>query len=319
MDKDPGSGGGDGGDGGTPLSKKKEILNRAMYNFQPTFRDFRGHPKFPNWMLNKDKDYVYDRLNEHLNDGEQKDEYAEHMEAILAFILNSPSLFKTKETFAFPASTYDDLANGTDVVFGIKDNKTGGKTVFSIDAATGTNVESIQKKFKTSIVEHDGTSRIKYCLHGKEKWSEPEATHLILGMSPASQDKAVSNIPIAANGEIVGRGEDLDTDFIILSEIKEQISMQLAIFRDKQKSDSTKQRISNLKGTLNAVTTALNYTLGIQQSDFASEEEYQKVREQRYTQKSKEMWSRDEVYKNILNEARRRKRLAIGSQALNKK
>ena len=211
------------------------------------------------------------------------------------------------------ASDYDDKRNGTDIVFGVKNLKTDSHTVLSIDVATGTLLKNIQGKFYNSFNIHNGTSYVKYCMHNDQRWREPDAPHFILGMSPASQNKAVDKI-IIKNGELKGRETDLDSDFILLSEIREQIQMQLAILKNDP-SDASAQRITKLNNLMPAITTGLYRTLEINSSNYHSKEDRSQAFKEKYALKNREISRSDKVYNNIVTIARQRARGAKALQA----
>lgn len=302
------------GEGGDRLDEKKETLSRAMYNAQPTFDDFRNCPGYSKLTLRDDRIYL-DKKNKKNYDNERvssDDEFAYYMEPIVAYALNTETLLPTRENFSFLASDYDDKINGTDVVFGVKNKKTNEPTIFSVDVATDTAPLFIQKKFRRSLDEHDGSANIKYCMYKDKKWSEPKAPHFILGMSPASQNKAMDKI-IITNGELKGRENDFDSDFILLSEIREQINMHLAILKNRPKTDSSEQMIAKLGDLVPAIRMGLYRTLGINNTDYPSKEEREQVFEKKYFQK-KEQFSRfDNVYGNIISVARQR---TLGAKSL---
>ena len=306
-----------GGGGETPRDVKKEVLYHAMYSAQPQFKDFRGYDGFPRRMLESDQDWLSRKYSDIADSmpSESDDDWARYMEPVLTYILGSETLIPSRETFSFLAHDYDDKRNGTDIVFGVENNKTNENMVFSVDVATGTLLKNIQNKFQNSIDKHSGTSYVKYCMHKDQRWREPEAPHFILGMSPASQDKTVDKI-IVTNGELKGREKDPDSDFLILSEIREEIYMQLAILRNGPKTDAAERQMERLDNLIPAINTGLYQSLGINSKDYPTKEERTQAFNKLYIMKSNELMRKDDVYKNIVYEAKRRRNLARGKTGM---
>ena len=303
------------GDGGErPPDDPREILHRAMLRARPSFKDFEGAPRYSEAELWKDKGWLAWKNAQIENNGEHSssDVYARDMEPILVYILNDEKLFPTRESFSFWASEYDDKRNGTDAVFGVQNRKTKEGMAFSVDVTTDTLVSEVKEKFRKSFDVYQGKSYIKYCIHKDKRWREPNAPHFVLGMSPASQDKALSKI-IITDGELKGRERDADSNFIVLSEIKEQISLHLAILSKKPKTDTVKQMIDNLGDLLPAVYSALSSTLGIKSSEYPSKKECEEAFQKKYSKKREELARFDDVYRNIINVAIQRAR---GKKAL---
>lgn len=299
-----------GGEFHKPPDDKRTILRKAMYSAQPVLSDFLGYPDFPENKILADQKYLNAKIG-NIALGAQSssdDDYARDMEPILTYILNTGVLLPSRTNFSFLASDYDDKFNGTDIVFGVQNKKTKDNMLFSVDVATGTLLKSIQSKFENSLDRHDGVSNIDYCIYKDQRWSETDTPHFILGMSPASQDKAFEKIRIE-NGELKGRDEDLDTDFIVLSEIKEQIEMQLSILVKKPRIESIENRIAKLSDLMPAIGSGLYRTLGINASDFSSKVERKKVFTEKYNQKANKLLPLDDVYKNIVYESNRREDL----------
>ncbi len=305
-------------DGGIALEKKWKVLRRAMYSAQPVFRDFTGYPGYPEGKLLANQRRLNAKIGNIALRGDgasSTDDAARNLEPILAYILNTGALLPSRENFSFLASEYDDKFNGTDIVFGVQNNKTNENMVFSVDVATGTLPKNIQAKFENSIDRHDGVSVIDYCRYKDQRWREEDAPHFILGMSPASHDKAFEKINIK-NGILKSREKDLDTDFIVLSEIKEQIEMQLNILKKRPRTESIESRIAKLRNLRPAIITGLYRTLGIDAKSFASSEERNKAFTEKYEAKSKELRSFDSVYKNIFHESNRRENYSRGKDIL---
>ena len=291
MNKDPGIG------GDISLDQKKEILYQSMDEFRPTFKDFRGHPGYINESIQKHQNELNkkEKKREYYEKILADDEFARYMEPVVTCVLNDSNLFPTRNNFSFPASKYDDEINGTDIVFVIGDRTGKGSLIFSIDAASGTNIQNIQEKFERSAI-YNYTSHIEYCLYKDQRWRESDAPHFILGISPGSQNKAMDNI-IIKDLKFKERTEDLDTDFMILSEMKEQIRMQMEILGKESKSTDHLKKLNVLAP---AVTMALCRTLGIDRTKYSSDEECLQAFRESYSQKSEECKRRDDVYRNIM-------------------
>lgn len=309
MNNDPGWNGGN----MSPLDKKKEILSRAMYEEKPTFKDFEDLPEYPRQTISSNKKWLAQK-NRDIADSEKissDDGFARDMEPAITYILKNKAFFPTREkNFSFLASDYDDKNSGTDIVFGISD-KDGGNIVFSVDVASGTNPNSINKKFESTL-RHNGVSSIEYCMHEGQKWREPDAPHFVLGMSPASLNKAVDKMIITDN-ELRGRKIDTDSDFMLLSEIREQVRMHLANLENKPKAKQDERVIAKLKSLQSATKASLQFKLGVKkEEDYSSREEYNKVFNEKYKWAMGQLSRADDVYNNIVSAARQR---TIGARA----
>ncbi|MBR3236192.1 hypothetical protein IKF92_00715 [Candidatus Saccharibacteria bacterium] len=282
------------------LEEKKGVLRRAMLSARPDFDDFYGYRGFPDGMLKDDKERLKKRLAEDREKGNAKsnDEFAKNMEPLLTYILNDERLLPTRDSFSFLASVYDDKLNGTDVVFGVQDSKKDFFVTFGADAATGTDIDNISKKFDNSFSWHDGTSYIKYCLHDDRRWRDRQAPHFVLGMSPASENNAFGHILIN-NDQLIGREEDFDADFIILSEIHEEIFMCLDMLEGKKGENSLK-RVEKLKRLIPAVNMGIRRVLSFNAKEYPDSTERQNALFKKYQEKIAEMKQYDAVYENIM-------------------
>ena len=202
---------------------KNEILYTAMYDTQPSFRDFRGIEGYPRRMLEDDEAKLQKRIDSFSDTSE--DEASRIAEPIITYLLENNLLLPRMNSFAFLAHDYDDKINGTDVVFGVSKNDED-PLVFSIDVATDTEPTRINEKFYNTYNLNGGVSYVKYCKHDDKRWREPLAPHIVLGMSPASLKKALEKIQLNNNNELGPRNPDRISDFIILSEFKEQLLLQ---------------------------------------------------------------------------------------------
>lgn len=298
----------------TPMERRKMSLSAAMHKMKPEIKDFKGARgyKFTDelerdeaWLRSKNSTFV---------DNEDTEE-ARQMESMLAYVLGDIRLFPTRKgSFAFLASDYDDKRNGVDVVFGIRNKNNDEFTVFSVDAATGTHPANIQDKFDKSFDKRQGkTSVIKYCSYLDRKWKEHDAPHFVLGISPASQDNLMNHI-IFDGDNLKGREEDADTDFMILSEMCEQIFMQLSDNR-LPSDDKARGKLSNL---LSAIIPALLANLNIDGG--LPKDEKDKLLNERYKMRSDRLKKKDAVYNNIISAAKQRafrnKTIARGAKVM---
>ena len=286
-----------------------DALYQAMNAVRPRISQFYGVPGFPPNELRSDNRLVQKRTQKIEEDEWNNssafipDEWAQFAEPVVAYYLNDEKLFANANNYAFPASHFDDLFRGTDVVFGIQEKDGEKDGVFSIDASTGTGRDSVDKKFRVSIDEHRGVSDVKYCLHDEKKWSEEEAPHFVVGMSPASIQKALLTFHLE-NGVLKGHDEDLDTKFIIVSELHRQVCMQLKLL-GKKPEDSTSplaQRIQKLTELKKPLSLSLKKMFGFPVNGKLSPDVLRKMNDE-YLRMVKKMGAFDSVYNNIMQES----------------
>ena len=304
------------------IAKKSERIHNAIYRLQPKIDDFKKCDGYPNWMLEQDKKEVSRRSLRHAMESSgsmaASDRWSRDAEPILTYVLSS-GILPTRECFSHLASDYDDLCNGTDIVFGVKTRDKSRFMVFSIDVATGTNNENIAGKFNKSEIARRNTSpfaaNIKYCKHQDKRWREQEAPHFILGMMPARLDDAVDEIQISDEGIIAGRevNPDYKTDFRLLSELYEQIKMQKSILKKNPDDPSSKRRLSDLEDFQHAVISGLYRTLGI---DTLPKEARREAFDIKYKEEVDKAAKKDSVYRNIIAETRRRTKRDLGQRTL---
>ena len=159
------------------------------------------------------------------------------------------------------------------------------------------------------------TAQVKYCLYGDKKWKEPEAPQFILGLAPASIENGLSLLKVSDYNIDMKKSEyDLNTNFMVLSEIFEQTRMQLAILGENPEDDSAlAKRISNLTSLRVATVSALYQALGV--NKFPKE-----VRDKEFSERYKKgvnfFKSRDAVYNNIISVAKRQANAARGRVGL---
>ncbi len=303
---------------GYSTEEKAAILQKAMYSTQPTFDDFRGRDGYSDKMLGADARYVRKRKEKIATKNQQdENEYARNdrwsaqAEPILAYIMNTDQFLPTRESFAHLAHEYDDLGNGTDIVFCVS-SKNGGYITCSVDVATDTNPKYIAEKFIESGRMHKATppwvANVHYCRHDDERWQEPEAPHFILGLMPSRIDDATDAVNIK-DGLIAGRESDPKTDFKLASEMREQIIMQLAFLRAEVDVDN-KSRIAKLSDLLNAVNAMLGRVCGVEGE---TKEERANDFEKKYKKTMEEM-KEDLVYRHIINEAKKRTNFVRGKR-----
>ena len=313
-----------GGEGNKPLTfeQKAYIISDFICREQPTIRDFRGTEGFPKKMLDSDQKHL-DKINFHFlekyfdrPESVADDPYGRSAEAVIAYALNDVILPTRKSSYSFLASDYDDKINQTDVVFCVNDNNdTDIFHTFAIQVATTTSPEKTKQKFDKSA---DGkgapamTKRIKYCKRGNKKWKEPAAPHFIIGMMPSELIAAVNKFKFE-NEQLVGREEDPNTDFKILSELREQIKMQRTYLKNNpMKSDSSETRDEILKNLNSAVSFGLYKVLGINRTP---KEQRKELFDEKYKQAVLAN-CKDTVYVNIINEARIRTQIIRGNKTL---
>lgn len=313
--KKPGENGG--GDGETLFTyeEKADYVAELMRREQPTIKDFRRAPGYSNGTLRKDEADL-DKINDRLagrdferSENVADDRFGRDAEAIITYALSDRILPTRERSYAFLASDYDDKKNQTDVVFCLNDADDKEKfSTFALQVATTTSAQKTHEKFQRSA---DGkgspamTKYIKYCKFGNKKWREPEAPHFIVGMSPAGLTGAIGRFNIV-RGKTIDRDPDPATDFIILSEMFEQVRMQLAILsRDKSPDPKTKDRIVKLQKLQPALGTGISKVLGIDNG--LPDEEQTKLLLKKYPVAMENMKSRDAVYNNIVTEANDRR------------
>ncbi|MBR3231000.1 hypothetical protein IKF73_03195 [Candidatus Saccharibacteria bacterium] len=278
----------------TQTEKIGEILRGIMEQTRPTFKDFEGYRAEA--VLIQDEQAVKRRYSV----AAEKEESAEGMEPAVAYLL--PTLFPTrKETFAFLANEFDDKFNGTDVALCVRNSQNDEDMIFSVDVTTATNPEHIKKKFERSA-KRDWASRIKYCLHDNKRWAEESAPHFVLGMSPASQDRLLNSFIIKDDVRLDSRKKDADSDFIILSEMREQVLMQLSFLRFVNKKGDRGEQIAKLENLLPAINSSLCHNLKVDTN--LPEKKWIETFQKRYDDRTKELGYKDNVYKNIIKEAR---------------
>ena len=289
-----------GGDNLTP-EEKTSILYDAMLINQPKLDDYIGEPGFLQGMIKQDKEKLKAKTAKMVSprDNESSgDYYARGAEPIITFVLNREDYLQTRDSFAFLASEYDDKMNGTDVVFGVEKKNHSGYMIFAIDVATGTNPSSIQKKFDESI-KHDWMSEIKYCEHDGKKWSDTDAPHFVVGMMPSTMDRALEKIRVG-NGTII-REPDPTTDFLLASEIFEQIKMQIIDIEEHYSDETALAQVAKLKDLQLAIKAKLYKICGVRGE---TKEERAEDFAVKYSKNVKRMRG-DLVYRNIMDEVRR--------------
>ena len=283
--------------------EKAEILREAMLMNQPNFEDFMGEPGFSRGMLERDErslDAKRAKMRERKSDEVAGDRYAGDAEPIVAYVLNSERFLQTRDNFAYLASEFDDKMNGVDVVFGVEKKDHSGDMVMAVDVATGTNAKSIKGKFEKHA-ENDWLTEVKYCTHDGAKWSEPRAPHFVVGMMPANIDRALDKVQIT--DETIMRETDPKTDFMLTSEIYEQIEMELAGVEGRYNDTEELEQVAKLKDLRAAVRAKL---YKICQVKGETKEERAKDFRPKYAKAVREVQG-DLVYRNILIETRERR------------
>lgn len=321
MEKDPGKkivipGEDDGPD------DRWEILNRAMRASQPQLIEFKGQPGFSDGMIERcekelaekiQRDSEKNRNNPRAQDAAANDLYAKYSEPLIAYIFNDERMLRSRDTFSFLASEYDDNINGTDIIVGVENKDNPDYIVCAIDASTGTNYRNVTGKFAENSKWHRSTppwcSYAKFCRFNGHYWSEPEALHFTLGLMPSSMDKALDKIEFK-DGIIMGRDADPDTDFMLLSEMREQIILQKHIILQSEDNGHAEGRLERLSSLLSAVNARLRQICDVKNVEKSKRDEYFK---NEYI-KRRQKFRYDTVYKNIIDACRSYKMSAIATK-----
>lgn len=321
----------------TSDEKKINTLSDLMYERQPQIMDFRGCPGYPIEMLERDLEYYEMRMAENANgkgNNLSDDIWARGAEPLFTYMMGGGGGLFQLRSFAFLASGYDDICNGTDVCLGMQNLENDKYDFFSIDVATGTNPNSIKEKFDRAFQQHGQTppmaSYIKYCAHDKRKWREPEAPHFIIGLAPAQIQSAFNDITIT-NGKnkgqanlqtpeiVTDKGPKLErersgeVDFMVLAEIHEQIKMQRA-FLLKDNSESARNRMEVLNNLRRVVYYSLLKTSVLDITGETKEKRMEQFNQQ-YPGALKKMRRYDSVFDNIVHESRVMQKRARGLYA----
>lgn len=289
--------------------KKMDALCQVMIAVQPEIEDFRGQPRFSNNLIETSKQKLSAKIEEIKNRNKNRqnssndDIYARMAEPIIAYIFSGKerSAFEDKESFAFLASDYDDLLNGTDIVLSVQNKEGKNDITCSIDVTTATNAQKIAEKFQRSSLRRGSTppycSYVKFCEFDGRYWTAEAAPHFTLGLMPSRVENALDNIEFN-DGIIAGRKKDEATDFKLFSEMYEQILMQeTKVQKEYGKSVTTEPFYENLEVLRGAVRTKLEKICKVEGAD---EETRQKNFEIKYGS-MKRKHREDLVYKNIVD------------------
>ena len=282
---------------------KAGVLRNAMLRNQPDFEDFRGKPGFSRGMLESDERELNAKMARIEQDDVDKargDRYAGDAEPVITYALNGETFLQTRDNFAYLASEFDDKMNGVDVVFGVEKKDHSGDMVFAVDVATGTGARSVREKFRRHA-ENDWMTEVRYCVHDGNRWSEQNAPHFVLGMMPANIDRALDKIQIT--DETIAREADPKTDFMLTSELYEQIEMELADVDGKYNDEIELDQVAKLKDLRGAVKARL---YKICQVKGETKDERAKDFKLKYPRAIREVQG-DLVYRNIVTEARERR------------
>ncbi len=299
--------------------EKINMLNAIMGRSQPTFTDFKGSDGFPNGMLRKDEETLYKILDSFADKDDKNmgasadDRFGRECETVLAYALNE-NIFTAGETRAILASDFDDKCNQTDVALRV--NANGEDMVFAIQVATTTNPEKTKKKFDRSANGRGSspmTKYIKYCKFDDDLFRAPESPHYIIGLSPAGLVKAVDKFDIE-HGNNINRDTDLTTDFKILSELYEQTMMQLTILKRNTNPDEKTTEQIKKNQTLKALSmVGLCRVLGFNK---VTKENLTAALNEKYPLAVANMKKEDAVYKNIVDEAIKRRKTNTGKKVI---
>lgn len=306
-------------------TEKIDFLSEMMYKRQPDFPDFRGYRKegFSGNRLNKAKMRLNKKLDkitmrEYETGRTSDDEFAKGAEPLITYVLNEGRLFPSRKCASYLASEYDDKMNGTDIVLHASKKGSDELMTFSIDVATGTNLKNIQGKFKESGQAHNQgetppwTANAEYCKLGDDRWSVFGAPHFVVGLQPSGVNWALDNIRIEP-GENLAREDDMGTDLMILSELYEQIKMQLSLPSNRKTDEETKKRRSDLRDFGSAVLTGLYKVLKMDQFPKKTQRE---VFDRIYPNTIEKLKRSDETYKHIIDEAQKLQHRFRGEEAV---
>ncbi len=288
-------------------------LCQAMRDGRPKFEDFRGHPDYKDVVLDWDERRCRGEkardvaASSTIKTGERPNYWVNNSEPLVAYLLNSTGLLPASQRFACLASQYDDMFNGTDVIFGVGNGKEkSGRTkfmAFSVDVTASMSEEIIKKKFDVSE-QYNWLAEIKYCKREDRRWKELATPHFILGLAPQEPGLigAIRKVRVES-GILLGRDPDPKTDFKLLSEIYEQADLQIASLKIDPKKTILGEKLLKLQTAMLfglCVSTGMN----VRETLPFSEESRQEF-EKRYQEKE-EAARDDVVYRHIIDETRAR-------------
>ena len=310
------------------VNTKAGILTQQMYRSQPKINDYCGAPGFSPEMLRQDRAaldrksrYIERKSAEQAPEDVENDPYGPWAEPTMVAVMRSNDFIGAEaDTFSYLASEYDDKIQGTDVVFELKDNL-GRASTYSIDVATGTNPQNIKGKFDHSVQNGNPTlpyeADIHYCTSKTgTRYIAKGAPHFIVGVQPSLLEKAIDKFNFTADGIPEGREPDPATDFKLLSEMYEQIGMQVAVYQlaNKDVRDSHFAKLGAILGPverrLMRICGATGDTNDAVRADF--NDKYAKLKKEFsgevfYKHPVGEEIKPDKVYKNIIEETERRR------------
>lgn len=294
------------------IEANRKVLCEAMGRRRPEIEDFQGVRGYLPKNLYADSEELRKKENEIKLGNRESDEHAEALESLVAYTIGTEYMFPTrKDHFAFPASRYDDKCRGVDVVFGVSKANSDEMMTFGADVASGTNKQNIDDKISRVFDRYKGKSNIIYCAHNGRRWKEFDAPMFVLGMSPASEDAAVSRLNIEDGMLAFGANEDPETAFILLSEMREQLYLHKKIIGDHPEEGSKEaKRLDKVNGLLAAVQSNLYRVLGINKG---TKEEKARLFDQLYPAKKAEVERYDKVYGNIISETEHRRNIRRGN------
>ncbi|MCQ2570896.1 MAG: hypothetical protein MJ154_01460 [Candidatus Saccharibacteria bacterium] len=179
----------------TPREQKIEKLINLFEQSRTPLEDFRGLKNYPKL----DDDISQADLKEaSFTYSETDDSYDNAFESILYYMGTQKQLFD-QDAFAEPGSRYDDLFNGADVVFGLKQAGTYD-TVFNVDACTAMDLRKVREKFKNSSKTSEsvapGCNNLFYYAHGPKRTRIIPSPHYIIGTTVANVANAVDKFNI---------------------------------------------------------------------------------------------------------------------------
>ena len=302
-------------------AEKGFFLIQAMQEGQPRPWDYRKAPGFSEETIRADMHDLAkkERWIDRHDSIESTDEFVAMSEPLVADTLGSPGIFRSRKHFAHLATDYDDKIGGTDVVFGVEEKKTHQWMVFSVDVASGTSPENVAGKFLSSekTRERDDltippyAASIHYCQYRDERWKALAVPHFILGLSPGGIARGVEHLSFNKDGLLLGSTPDFDTDFMLLSEMQEQIEMQtIALQALSDSVDVAKQR-DMIKSLSPAVGRSMATLFGLTPEQV--KEDPSKLQARYAAEVAKH--ADDKTYHEIIEFARKRKKQYRGKLA----
>lgn len=209
--------------------------------------------------------------------------------------------FLPRVSYSTWASEFDDKLRSTDIVYFVKRNDVKNEwSTFSIDvttAASDSERDGVKHKFETSAYGHGSkkvqqwANEIVFCRRRSEYYTEESAPHFVIGLSTETYKNIAAGIELDAKNRnaIIGINPESDTEFMVASELVQEIAMQkLVIVNTKS------EHYKKIDDFQRALEEKLEELLGCSLQDPAFNE--------RFKQKVEEMKTKDIVYKRVIDE-----------------